>query len=1004
MTRHHPPVPLSDDLPRLQAALAGRYTIERELGRGGMATVYLAHDVRHHRHVAIKVLNPEIARALGPERFLREISIAAGLAHPHILPLHDSGEADGFLYYVMPYIEGESLRDRLQRERQLAVAGALHVTAEVADALSYAHDRGVVHRDIKPENILLGTGHALVADFGIARAITAAGGERFTETGITLGTPPYMSPEQSAGDARLDGRSDIYSLACVCYEMLTGEPPFTGPTVQSIVHQQLVAQPSPVSARRPGVPPAVEHALARALAKIPADRFATAKEFAAALAAPSGIGSRAPRRWHGLAAAAIVLGTAAIGVAIAMRSRRPRTPVAAEAATIAVMPPEPAVPDTALIRLGRELAITLSANLDGVGGIRTADAMTVLAQAPPSRAPYSLDQSVALGRRLGASSVVHGSLLRSGSQVRLDLALVTTEGMRPIARATVTASPENLTALTDSATWALLRQTWEQGRPPSPSLGAITTHKLSALRPFLDGERLLAASNFPAAEEAFGRAIGADSTFWLAYWRYAYVKGVWLGEPVDSAIRAAYVNHRAAFAERDRLLVEALLPDRQSLVAARLRDLTDRYPDYWPAWFAYADNLIHQLPFTGTGYPEGRAALEHTLLLNPDLAEGWTHLMWLSARQRDTAGAKRAQAELTRLWGPLEMAESSPAMLTPTLRAAYYGTLARLVRSGGVLDETNVRRIAKLLATARPPERFIGGASDWGFNEVEIAVRRRALRLKPPADIAAINWLNLALAWVARGAWDSALVATQRYADLSPQSSAALLGYEFAAVGTWADAMDSADVIRWRAKARGSVAEMTAEDRAELAWLDGLVAFTRRDRPALQAARAELMNSHSPSIPVLGRSLAAFDFELAGRRRQATDSLVALEWEEGDEQWFMGDGCHHPFTPAIDRLIASRWLSAAGDQTQAARLLRWNEAISARPYCDADPLERTLSPLASLEQGRVEATPPFGGGSASGSRSAEGPAALNVTYGHRYARPPFFFAIRFLQLPVRLFQ
>jgi serine/threonine-protein kinase len=927
-----------------------------------MATVYLARDVRHHRHVAIKVLKPEIAGALGPERFLREINIAAGLTHPHILPLHDSGEADGFLYYVMPYIEGESLRDRLQRERQLALAAALHVTAEIADALGYAHNQRVVHRDIKPENILLSTGHALVADFGIARAIAAAGGDRFTETGITLGTPPYMSPEQTAGEAQLDGRSDIYSLACVCYEMLTGEPPFTGPTIQSIVHQQLVAQPPPVTHRRPDVPPGVEQALARALAKVPADRFATASEFAAALAAPGDARSRAHpqdpararRRWRAVAAVTVLV-VAAVAVWVAIRGLRAPNPVATAAATIAVIPPEPVVPDTALTRLGRELAITLAANLDGVGGIRTADAMTVLGQVHSASAPYSLEESVALGRRLGASSVVHGSLLRSGSQVRLDVALVTTDGMRQIARASVTASPEDLTALTDSASWALLRQTWQQGRPPSPSLGAITTHRFSALRPFLDGERLLAASNFASAADAYEQAIAADSTFWLAYWRFAYVKGVWLGEPVDSVTRAAYVDHRGTFPERDRLLIEANLADRLSISSSRLRSITERYPDYWPAWFAYADNLVHQLPFTGTGYPEARAALEHTLGLNPDLAEGWTHLMWLAARQRDTAAAGRALVELTRLWGPSRPSAPTAGASVLELWAAYQYQLAGMVRSGGALDAPSIERIAHLMATGRPPERFVGGGSTWGYNEAEIAVRERALRLKPPPDIAAINWFNLALAWVARGAWDSALVAARHYADLSPKPAAPVLGYQLAALGYWAGALNSNEVPRWRERATASNRELSAEDRAEIAWLDGLVATTRQDRRALLAARTELANIHSQSTPILARSLAAFDLDLAGRRRQAIDTLVALEWEEADKSWFMDGGCNHPFVPGIDRLIAARWLAAAGDLAEAAHLLKWNEAIFPRPYCDlTDAVEHAISPLASLQQARLD--------------------------------------------------
>src|SRR5262245_20008799 len=272
-----------------------------------MATVYLAHDLKHDREVGIKVLRPEIGAALGAERFLLEIKTTANLRHPHIVPLYDSGQAVGpaggqeFLYYVMPLLEGESLRARLTREKQLPIDDALRIAGEVADALSYAHARGVVHRDIKPENIMLEGGHAVVADFGIARAVSAAGGERLTGTGMSVGTPAYMSPEQAAGETDIDGRSDLYSLACVLYEMLGGQPPFTGPTVAAITRQHLVADPPPITNLRPAVPPAVVDALQRALSKSPADRFNPVAQFSAAITSTAAAGTTAtqvtrPRR------------------------------------------------------------------------------------------------------------------------------------------------------------------------------------------------------------------------------------------------------------------------------------------------------------------------------------------------------------------------------------------------------------------------------------------------------------------------------------------------------------------------------------------------------------------------------------------------------------------------------------------------------------------------------------------------------------------------------------
>ena len=278
---------MTDPGARLATALADRYTIQRELGAGGMATVYLAEDLKHDRKVAVKVLRPELAAVIGAERFLQEIKTTASLQHPHILGLIDSGGNTDQLWYVMPFVEGESLRDRLRREKQLPVDEAVRLSVEVAGALDYAHRRGVIHRDIKPENILLQDGRAMVADFGIALAASKAGGNRMTETGISLGTPQYMSPEQAMGDREVTARSDVYALGCVLYELLIGEPPFTGPTLQAIVARVMTGEPAPLAAERKTVPPHVEAAVLQALEKLPADRFASAAEFAAALANPA---------------------------------------------------------------------------------------------------------------------------------------------------------------------------------------------------------------------------------------------------------------------------------------------------------------------------------------------------------------------------------------------------------------------------------------------------------------------------------------------------------------------------------------------------------------------------------------------------------------------------------------------------------------------------------------------------------------------------------------------
>src|SRR5512141_3193025 len=274
---------MSSPSSRISGALSGHYRLEDEIGAGGMATVYLAQDLRHDRRVAVKVLRPELAAVIGAERFLAEIKLTANLQHPHILPLFDSGEADSFLYYVMPFVEGESLRSRLNREKQLPMADAIRIATEVASALDYAHRPGAVHRDIKPENILIHDGRALVADFGIALAASKAGGNRMTETGMSLGTPHYMSPEQAMGEREITARSDVYALGAVLYEMLTGDPPFTGSTAQAVVARVVTESPRPMLPQRHTIPPHVEAAVLTALEKLPADRFSTAAEFADAL-------------------------------------------------------------------------------------------------------------------------------------------------------------------------------------------------------------------------------------------------------------------------------------------------------------------------------------------------------------------------------------------------------------------------------------------------------------------------------------------------------------------------------------------------------------------------------------------------------------------------------------------------------------------------------------------------------------------------------------------------
>ncbi len=457
-------------LEQLKQSLAERYDVERELGAGGMATVFLARDMKHDRHVAIKVLRPELAAALGPDRFIREIEIAAKLQHPHILDLFDSGEVEGLLYYVMPYVEGESLRNLIDREGPLPLDRALDVAREVASALHYAHERDIVHRDIKPANILLSGGHAMVADFGIARALTAGGGEGITQVGMAVGTAAYMSPEQATGSAdEVDGRSDLYALGCVLFEMLTGGIPYEGPTVQTILRKSLSGNIPSVRKVRKDVPAAVDAVISKALARIPQDRFATGAEFAAAIA-PGVVAS-------GASAKRLVIPAAVFGVVVAaglfgLSQLAAGGQVHADAQVLAVMPFSTSGPDIEYLAEG--MVDLMSTNLNGVGGIRTVDSRTVLHRwrGRAENDIVDLDGSLAIGRDVEAGSVLLGSVVSTGSGVRLHAELYSTNG-NEMANVSVEGSADDVLLLVDSLSLRVLREVWRPGILRGPILRTL---------------------------------------------------------------------------------------------------------------------------------------------------------------------------------------------------------------------------------------------------------------------------------------------------------------------------------------------------------------------------------------------------------------------------------------------------------------------------------------------------------------------------------------------------
>ncbi len=639
--------------------MADRYVFERELGRGGMATVYLAQDVRHKRAVALKVLHPALAQTLGPERFLREIETAARLQHPHILTLYDSGEAAGQLWFTMPYVEGESLRDRLRREKQLPLEDALRIATETARALDYAHRHDVVHRDIKPENILLTKdGDALVADFGIARAV-AAGAEgsqdRLTETGLALGTPAYMSPEQAAGERHLDGRSDIYSLACLVNEMLAGEPPFTGPTAQAVIAKRFGGPPTSLHVLRQGIPEGVERAIDHALAKAPADRFSTALQFSAALlSAPADAFSprasdprvkrergRGRRRLLILGLTGVgLVGAAAVG---ALVLREPHPP-SLDANLIAIAPFDVFDPKLALWREG--LVDVLARDLDGAGALRAVSPRVAIGRWN-GRAEAA--EAKTLGRRTGAQLVVFGQLVESGpDSVRLTATLLDVEGNRPLGEVDLRDASAHMDRLADSTAVAFLRALGRHRPIGSIRQAAFGRTSLPALKEFLRGEQFYRRSAWDSALAHYEAAIALDSTFALAY-RRMQLSLTWSPPTAHSYQSSqAYAFRAAAFNRglpaRDSLLImmdslgwaigwddTAYFAHRRGAFAAldQVARLNLSDPE---VWYVIGESRFHNGTPAEFTEEEILAAFDHAIQLDPEYGPAYEHVVLFAIR------------------------------------------------------------------------------------------------------------------------------------------------------------------------------------------------------------------------------------------------------------------------------------------------------------------------------------------------------------------------------------
>jgi TolB-like protein/tetratricopeptide (TPR) repeat protein len=731
--------------------------LERELGRGGMATVYLARDHKHERPVALKVLRGELGAILGAERFLREIRLTANLQHPHILPLLDSGEAAGQLFYVMPYVEGDSLRQRLAREGQLPVPESLRLTGEVAEALDYAHQLGIIHRDIKPENILLSRGHALVADFGIALAVSQAGADRLTETGLSLGTPAYMSPEQAMGEPRLDGRSDQYSLACVLYEMLAGEPPFTGATAHAIrARHSLDAVPS-MRTVRSSVPEPVERVVLRALGKVPADRYATAREFADALAGAASPQAVTPEPRRTRARSLALLGVASI-VALTLwwttsgvdhltgAGRASGEPVQ----RVAILSFANLSPDTADDYLARGISEEIATRLGDFPELKVASRSSV-----ERLEGADVGEILGRARALGFGYLVEGSVRRAGARVRVSARLVeAAEGVRRWDRSYDRAATDIL-ALQDEIAIEVAKAVAghlapaDSGRRAGPDPTPVAHDQL------LRGNYYVSQRNprgLARGLEAYAEATRLDTTFAPGFAKLAHAYLLFLdwgwsyeGLPPESLFARGW---RAA--ERavglDSTLAEGWLArgsllrfgDQRSLAGVReaLQRAVDLEPGNAEAHHEFGmvlrllgDNaaaakqfrqalaidpdrpmsLVHLgwIDMAQRRYGEARRWLDSAAAVNPGFFQAYMERAQLRLAMGDTAGARGDAETAIRLRPRSDPLAAEDVLLTLELRsgdtAAARARLARLRPAAPGPDETGVHQAtawAALLAAA----------------------------------------------------------------------------------------------------------------------------------------------------------------------------------------------------------------------------------------------------------------------------------------------------------------
>jgi len=885
----------------LSSALAPRYQVERELGRGGMATVFLATDTQHGRKVAIKVL--QTTDALGnTDRFLREIRVTARLSHPHILPLLDSGLASGTPYYVMPYVTGDSLRDRLAREGPLPLEEVVRLTAEIADALDAAHKHGVIHRDIKPGNVLLEEGHAIVADFGLVRALHAEADSAMTGTGVAVGTPAYMSPEQASGEGIVDGRSDVYSLGCVVYEMLAGEPPFTAPSAQALVAKKLSLPVVPVSTFREALPPAVDQVLKVVLARMPADRYRCAGAFASALADAVRTGEREATGRLGRRRTLVTGAVTAVALA-----------VAGVAAWMAFGPTGPSLDDRKVVvfplddgRGGMQDGLLVAQLIQGVlehaGSLKLIDGWSRL---DPRQRVDIASLGPAAERELavaqGARYYIAGRLIPRGDSLHVFLRVHDAQGDSLVAQSTGAGRADQPITVGFETLTRLLPAWIDPGR--KVDLSPVRDRDPGAVVSWIRGEREYRLGHFPEARELFESAVKADTLFAFAALKGAQAASWQEDAPASRAFAERALAQVGQLPPKHRLLAQGLhyywVGQADSSVAA-LRAAIAMDPDWQEAWMALGETYFHLLPSDVTDEGMAREYLEHAWSLDPDFNPPLIHLAEFALRHGDTELGGRLVAIL---------AEARPNEAV----TAHLGLMRDCVL--GKVGPDEWRRVVALdsgRVALSAAKRLSEGGSQIACAEDGF----RALWEGEPV-LNAYRWagaLGLQAVYVAGSRFDAARVVLD--------SAMAWVG---SAVGPWMVVADLAGAPFDSAAAR--YAEGLAErfgpglpgasDR--IRWVIGAWHASRLDTLNLRAVLSETRTASASGQPAARLALGALTAHEAGLSGRTDEALRALEGlspvvPQYDLMW-------EPLAALpLERLLKARLLLAEGRAAEALRV------------------------------------------------------------------------------------